>query len=347
MTDFNAHNSTDAGPGQSIEREGVETVRVLSWRRWLAVAVSLLPALGLAAAALLFAPRLGDTMATHWPASGPADSVGATWPTFTGFAIAVAVATIVGVWMLLRRGEGRAARQGGLVAVLLSSILAVAWIVPAWATVDASAPESAELGARMFALLVAPVIAVAVFLLVPVNAVPESDRRSIAAASLRDDERLAWVGTTGSVPFAIIGGVIGAGSLVLLAVLIMNDEPAGSLVGAILALVAVIAVLPLVRVRLTVDQRGVRLTSVFLGIPLMRIPLSDIEEISVETIDPLLWGGWGFRISAGRRAYITGRAPGIVVTRRGRSGAAVTIPRAEEAAAVGQALLARSTRTLA
>lgn len=346
MTDFNAHNSTDAGAGQSIEREGVETVRVLSWRRWLAVAVSLLPAVGLALAALTLGPRLGATMATHWSATGPADSFGPTWATFAGFAIPAAVVTITGIWALLRRREGRAARQWIVFAVLLSGIFAVAWVVAAWATVDASPIETADLGARMLLLLVAPVLAGAVFLLVPVNAVPESDRRSIAAASLRDDERLAWVGTTGSVPFAIIGGVIGAGSLVLLAVLMANDEPAGSLVGAILALVAVIAVLPLVRVRLTVDQRGVRLTSVFLGIPLMRIPLSDIEEISVETIDPLLWGGWGFRISAGRRAYITGRAPGIVVARHGRSGAAVTIPRAEEAAAVGQALLARSTRTL-
>jgi hypothetical protein len=345
MTDLNAHNPTEAEPKQPIVcGTSNESVLALSLRRTLAVVVSLLPALGLAIVALALGPRLGATMATHWSATGPADSFGPTWPTFAGFAIPTAVSTVAGVWVLLRRKQGRAERQWSVFAVLLSGIFAVAWVVAAWATVDASPIETAELGARMLLLLVAPVLAGAVFLLVPVNALPESDKRSIAAASLRDEERLAWVGASGSVPFAIIAAVIGVGGIVVLAVLIANGEPAGALIGAIVGIAAGLSAMLLARVRLTVDERGVRLTSAFLGLPLMRIPLSDIEEISVETIDPMLWGGWGFRFSPGRRAYVTGLAPGIVVSRRGGSQAAVTIQRAEEAAAVGQALLERSSR---
>jgi hypothetical protein len=73
----------------------------------------------------------------------------------------------------------------------------------------------------------------------------------------------------------------------------------------------------------------------------MRIPLADVSSVAVEDIEPERWGGWGLRFSPGRRAYVTGRAPGIVIGRQDGGAAAVTIGHADDAASVMQALIDR------
>ena len=67
------------------------------------------------------------------------------------------------------------------------------------------------------------------------------------------------------------------------------------------------------RVRLTVDERGVRLTPLG-GLPIRTIPLDQIVDAAAIEIRPQEWGGWGYRWVPGTgSAYVVRRGPGIVV----------------------------------
>ncbi|MCJ0701929.1 hypothetical protein FRIG_12430 [Frigoribacterium faeni] len=176
-----------------------------------------------------------------------------------------------------------------------------------------------------------------------VRALPDvefDDRASVRPADLRPGERLAWSGTTGSPVFVVMGSVVMALAIVSGAVLFVMGASSVVVYSAVL-LLAGAAVLALGRVRLTVDQRGVRLVSALLGVRLLRVRLADVAGVETETLDPMSWGGWGLRVSKRGTAYVTGRRPGIVVRRRDGSAVAVTIDDAESAASVAAALAQR------
>lgn len=64
--------------------------------------------------------------------------------------------------------------------------------------------------------------------------------------------------------------------------------------------------------------------------PKREIQLDRVARVEVSTIHPMRYGGWGLRDS---RHAIARRGPGIVLHLRGGSSAAITIDRADDAAA--------------
>lgn len=122
-----------------------------------------------------------------------------------------------------------------------------------------------------------------------------------------------------------------------LVVALVARQPA-ALTSAGVLLLATFTGLLLEPVRLTVDRRGVRLTSALLRIPLIRVRIDDIAEAVTDVIEPVRWGGWGYRISGAGIAYVARRGPGIVVKRHNGSAVAITIDRPEEPAAVAKTL---------
>lgn len=50
-----------------------------------------------------------------------------------------------------------------------------------------------------------------------------------------------------------------------------------------------------------------------LGWPRKHVALTAIAAVSAEDIDPLRWGGWGYRIMPGRSAVVLRGGPALVI----------------------------------
>lgn len=306
-------------------------------RRSLAVASAALPAVALAVTAPLLKPRLGATIASHWSGLDLPDGFAATWPMLGIIAVLTGALLVVAVVGLVSRSRG--GKTLAVVATAVGAPTAGAWIAAAWATADAADPAHAVLGAR---LLVVPALLLCAggVLLAPGRPLP-IDPSATPTLALADGERAAYSATTGSGVLWAAAGLVWVVWIGAVVAFVLGGSAALAVPAGVL-LVAAVAVQLLVPVRLTVDARGVRLVSALIHVPLIRVPLADIARVSAERIDPLQWGGWGYRISGRGRAYVARRGPGIVVHRRNGSAVAITIDAPESPAALANALVART-----
>lgn len=81
--------------------------------------------------------------------------------------------------------------------------------------------------------------------------------------------------------------------------------------GAVIALVTTVLC---ARFEVTVDHRGLRVTTGLVRLPVERIPLDRVERAEVEEIQAGDWGGWGYRVMPGRSALVLRSGPALVVT---------------------------------
>ena len=58
--------------------------------------------------------------------------------------------------------------------------------------------------------------------------------------------------------------------------------------------------------------------------PRADVALTEIAAARVEDINPIDWGGWGYRVTPRGRAYVVRRGPGLVLERHDRPAIAVT-----------------------
>ena len=313
----------------------------LSPRRAVVLVVSLAPLVILVVGALGLGPLLGPTVASHWSSLGRPDGFSGTWSSFV-VDTAIVTALTVAAWVVLFAARSRAiARLWVGLLVLVAGVLALTWVITATATAAAPRPEDAVLGAGLALLLVAVPLGALAFWLVDGSDILPSSERSVSPLPLLPGERVAWIGRTGSALFLVIGVVAVVGALVLGIVLAVAADIGVGIAVTVIVFVAGLSVLALAEVTLSVDERGVRLVSSAFRIPLFRVPLADVTDVVVETIDPLRWGGWGLRFSGSGRAYVTRRAEGLVVARANGVPTAITIPGAADAAAVLEALIRR------
>jgi hypothetical protein len=79
-------------------------------------------------------------------------------------------------------------------------------------------------------------------------------------------------------------------------------------------------------VRVTASERGLRIAFGPFGWPSKHMPLERIERAEATEIEPLRWGGWGYRWAGPRRsAVVVRRGPGLVLDLRGGGRFAVTV----------------------
>ncbi len=68
--------------------------------------------------------------------------------------------------------------------------------------------------------------------------------------------------------------------------------------------------------RVQADRTGLATRSAFLGFRLVKIPIEDIRRATILDVEPMKWGGWGYRGSlklAGSAALVMRRGPGMHV----------------------------------
>lgn len=308
-------------------------------RVWLAALVLALPPIAIAATWAAFAPRLPDTVATHWSDAGVADGTSATVP--TAVALLAITTAMLGTGLVLAAIRMPAGTRAMLLSMLaaVSGMLAAAWVVSAASTVEAGAAREAVLGGWLVLLLGSVVLLLVPWLIHPRDeGIRRQDERALPLAPAHAD---SWRGEASSRPFLVVGAVLVGCSLVLAAVLPVSPGPWVPILAAVVLIAAAAVVIALARIRVHVDGEGLRVRGVLVMVPLRTIPLERIRAVEAVVVEPIDWGGWGYRAVPGRTAIVLRRGPGIVVTTREGSRFAVTVDDAQEGASTLAGLVAR------
>jgi hypothetical protein len=304
----------------------------------------------LAAATLWLPVVVISITATLWYDSLPADlprqwngaEVTSTAGTEIMIGITGSLALLAAIAGLIALSDAAAGIRRGLVlaAGFVAGLAAGVWLLPA-SLVIATGSATPDAGAWPLLVLVAGAYGFIPYALStrrpPVVELPASGAPT--ALPLGATESGAWF-TTVTVPMflwlAVAMGIAAAG----LTLFSLAESGAGS--GSIITLVLVgLVCLAFARLRVTVDRRGLRVTSSLFRIPIKQVPLTEIASARMEIVRPADWGGWGYRIRPGRSAVVLTAGPAIVVQRHNGTLFAVTIPEAELPAALLTTLAAR------
>lgn len=111
------------------------------------------------------------------------------------------------------------------------------------------------------------------------------------------------------------------------------------IIGIFMIVVVTPLVLGLARIRVSVKDERLRVSSAIFGFPLRTIKTSEIEAVTSEEIQPMEWGGWGWRFFPGGSAVVLKRSEGIAVDLKDKRRFAVTVPNSAQAAAQLNALI--------
>lgn len=313
-------------------------------RRWLIGLVTGLFALGIAAAAWMasVAGRLPDPMASHWGPNG-VDGYMSLWGN-AGIAVFVgggSGALIAGLSILTRGYSAFTARLGvgfGVGFGMLMTGLAVAVAAGQLDLADASQAEIS--GPVMWAAAVAGCIAggVSGWLYRPAEVdrtpSPATDAAAAEAASeesaLAADARRAAASGESLVIKVSMGPAkwllcLGTGGVVALSLVFLH--PALALLGIPTAVLLWI----FCSGKAVIDDAGVR---VLAGGFWKLMPLShrEIQAASVEDIQAMDFGGWGYRLTGGSVGFIMRSGPALVLTAGFKQRFVISMPDAGTAA---------------
>ena len=337
-----------ARPADSTTRPDRTRRRFVLAAVWLPV---ILVALGVAVQLVLL-PQVPATIAVHWNAAGEANGFAPAWtqPLLTvalglGIPLLIALTSLPG----LRRGDrGVTYRLMGATAAAISALVTVAltWTFAMQAGLDSGADAPTVWAALAASLVAAAAVGVIAWSVQPAEPATDASTPPATPLALAANERAVWMRSTAMVPGAAIAIVvavlaIGVGAVVAW---VAGAAPAVAwgLTGLTLLLLLLAATTLAFRVR--VDDSGLHVDSV-LGIPRFHVPLADVASAASVHVEPMgEFGGWGLRLSTGRRFGVVLRTgDAIEVTRRSGKRFVVTVDDAETGAALLEALVQRST----
>jgi hypothetical protein len=290
----------------------------------------------LMAVPLLFAGDLPDPLAIHWGLGGEPDGKLALWGLVT-----LLGGLFTGIWVVSLTAQRGGTLLSPVVAVLYAvGGLLLAALVTTLVANDGAATwsDAAEVGWRHVLVIFAGGLAAGAagwLLAGGRRGVSSSDGDiPVASVDLDEDEVAVWMSVGASI-WAPALGLAG-----LAAALVMKGA-GGVLLGVVgLLLLAVAAV------RVTVGAAGVGIGLGWWGWPRWVVPLESVSRAEVLHVEPLAYGGWGYRILSGRvltgaRAIVVRRGPGIRLVREDRPDLIVTVDDADRGAGLVNELLRR------
>ncbi|MCI4658291.1 hypothetical protein [Cryobacterium zhongshanensis] len=243
------------------------------------------------------------------------DGVSSTWP--TGVAIAlfsvVCLGSAVLATLALREGAAPTRRKTFLWSGFAAGLATGAWLMTAGSTITAGPGAEPRVGAWPLLLMALFGYGLIPFLLAHRWVAAEPEERPVEVV-LAPTETGAWI-TTVTVPLFAIASLASFAAAATLLIVTGRDGGSGAdAFGGVVLLVLGVLLLGFARLRISVDWRGLKVVTWFLGIALKTIPLTEIESVHTDTLEPLQWGGWGYRFMPGRSAIILRTGPGVVVT---------------------------------
>lgn len=272
---------------------------------------------------------LPDRVAVHWGSTGEPDnfvSAPVAWAVTGGVGALAALLTL----LTTAAASGRRGWQLLTAAGLFLSLLFVGMsVLVTVANAGSREPRLSPLGVLAI---------IALCLVTP--AVLVGQRSKAGRLELGRGKRIEvlWQGTARSrfaVPvflaFLTVGVIVGVWNAVI---------------GAVIAVVG-LAVLTLVEIRVEVtrDAVWVRYSGSF-GWPATKIPMEEIRQVEAIEVDPMRYGGWGYRGSLallGRAAVNLRRGPGLRFALRGDRVFVVTVDEPDAAVRYLEPLLPAAT----
>lgn len=307
-------------------------------RIWLAALVLALPPLAIALAWAVGQPLPG-TIATHWSGIGVADGFSETAPMAGWLLAATGAMLALALVLAAARMDGRLRAMLLSCLAVVSGMLAGAFIASIGATGEAGSAEEAVLGLWVIVLLAPALLFLAPWWIHPADDASGAPGRG--ALALPATDAIEWRGSAGSPLFGWLAAALATIGIALVAVLPQPSLELRLFLGLVL-LASAAFVLALARIRVTVDADALRVRSATLGVPLRTVATERMRAVEAAIIEPVEWGGWGYRGLPGQAAIVLRRAPGIVVTSRDGSRFAVTVDDAEAGAAVLAGIVERS-----
>jgi NADH:ubiquinone oxidoreductase subunit 3 (subunit A) len=307
---------SDAHGAESAGAPGTPTSAQLP-RRILALVALWVPSIALLIGWVAWSGALPDTLPMHWSGDGAPDGFGGTTAVFVGSIIVAGVAALVGTLVAVLPVVRPIYRRGTLFFTgLAAGIGAVSWLLAAALTLGADGdPTAAALGPWLFLPLTASLWGLIPYFLQPRAPKSGQTREAATPLHLGADETGAWSRATNGAVFMVMLLLLVAVVCVLLVPLFLSQDGFGAIAGIAFTVLIALLALAFVRVRVTVDRRGLRVLSGTLGLRVKHIPLDEIESVEADQLVPMQWGGWGYRFMPGRSAVIVRGGEGLVVTR--------------------------------
>lgn len=275
-----------------------------------------------------------DPLPTHWGLHGGVNNTASVAGFFAATLVISAVLALgaaAAIWLAHSPLAGRT----------LAALLAFgAWITAAITLVTMVASHGASRAqdvampwyAIAAVIAVSTVLAAGMWWLLPGRWEPAEVTPAASRLTFAPGERVVWIGHQHSTLARVGSGVLALAGAILLWLQPVVSIPL-FVVAVALAMTSELAV--------RIDERGVHTLWGPFGWPRPRIALGEIASAHAEQIEPMAWGGWGYRVSGRGVAAIIRRGPGLVIERTHRPTYAVTVPGADRGADVLNALLAR------
>lgn len=280
--------------------------------------------------------RLPDPLPVHWDLHGAVNNTAGIGGFFTATLVISAVLALAVLAAIFLAHTPIAGRMLAALLTFGTWIAAGTWVVTA--AVSSGAARAADVTLPWYAVIpllgVPVVLAVAAWVVLP-GAWQHPDTPTAGSPSglaFAPGEAVVWIDHAHAA-WARCAAVVAIGAAVVMLWFAPPVTIPLAIVGVALALTSELAV--------RIDARGVHTLWGPFGWPRPAIPLEQITGARAERINPLQWGGWGYRVSPRGVAAVIRSGPGLVVSRTDRPDYAVTVPHAADGAEVLTALLAR------
>jgi hypothetical protein len=289
---------------------GAATTSEVRLREVLAIITLWVPFVVVAITWLMWKDILPEDLPRQWDSSG----VSSTAPTWlvVGIAAVASLAAAVGATFGLIRGAPENRRAICLGTGFVAGLAGGTWV--ALAAVTVTAPDMAEpdIGAWPMLSILSCGYGVIPFLLMGKWAHVEPELEPVDL-ELAPTEVGAWAKTMTVPLFGWIAAAAGIVALISTAVAVAGGAGGQSIILIAVPVLVALLGLAFTWLNITVDSRGLRVVSALLRIRIKSIPLAAIESAQTDFLDPLRWGGWGYRITPGGSAVILRHGPGLVV----------------------------------
>jgi amino acid transporter len=298
---------------------------------------------------LTWLPDMPPTVATHWNGSGP-DGFGPAWA--VPLDTAVLGLGLVALFTAIMLAGTRDGRWGPMMRLLGALSIGVNVLIVVGITWSfgmqrglADPHDAPGIGLQFLACSAIAIAVGFIGWLVQPNVTTDGREpsRTVEPLHLAAGERAVWVRTTAMNRAGMV--VLIASILVLAvgtAVAAATDSTAMWLMLGLTLLLAVLTVTTLV-FRVRVDDRGLVARSP-LGIPRFHVPIDDVAAVAITNVSPTAdFGGWGIRLAPdGAFGIVLGAGEALQITRRNGRRFVVTVDDAATAAALLEALSART-----
>lgn len=294
--------------------------------------MGLVPALLLALIVLPFAIYQGalpDPMAIHWNFTGEPDG---SMPTILALSV-LAGFYVAMTWATFRVVRRHPEETQSFFAALCSFgglLAAISWLAVLANHDRATWEQAGDVTFVHMAVVVAGSVVVGVFGWLLARGTSTVSERAIGAAptlSVADPEHAVWSGRG-------IGRITMLVGLVIFVVGVAMWGWSALALGAIALLVFAFS-----EVRATVAARGVVVSLGWWGFPGWTVPMASISRAEVETVRPMAYGGWGYRLRPGVRAVVVRGGEGLRLVRADQPDLVLTVDDAATGAGLINAML--------